>query len=154
MSVNTKREGSYITKAEPKNDYPIRDLPGVDEETAKKLEEHEIFTTKEFLEMSVNRNDRQIISDLLEIPEGDILTMANMADLLRIESIMPAWAWLLEKVGVDTIPELAQRNEERLYRSIEEYSIAFHDEVDKKPTLKEVEEWVEKAKNMKRILKY
>ena len=146
--------GSYIAKAKPKNDYPIRDLPGVDENTAKKLEEQEITTSQEFLEMCVNKNDRQIISDLLEIHEGDILTMANMADLLRIESITPAWAWLLEKVGVDTIPELAQRNPERLFQSIEEYDIAFLDEVDTKPTLKEVREWIETAKNMDRILKY
>lgn len=136
------------------DNYPIRELVGVDEDTARKLESEDISTTREFLEMCVNKNDRQIISDMLDIHEGDILTMANMADLLRIESITPAWAWLLEKVGVDTIPELAQRNPENLFEFIQEYSIAFHEEVNNKPAIKDVKSWVESAKNMDRILKY
>jgi len=141
-------------KKQGQDDYPIRELVGVDEETATKLEAEDINTTLEFIQMCVNKNDRQIISDLLDIHEGDILTMANMADLLRIKSITPAWAWLLEKVGVDTIPELAQRNADHLFEAIEDYSIAFHDEVNKKPKLKDVISWVDSAKEMDRILKY
>ncbi len=143
-----------MAKKKGTTDYPIRVLVGVNDTIAEKLEEQEITTTKEFLEMCVTRNDRQIISDLLEIHEGDILTMANMADLLRIETITPPWAWLLEKVGVDTIPELAQRNPERLYKSIEEYDIAFLDDVNDKPSGDDVKEWVAKAKEMERFLKY
>jgi len=143
-----------MAKKKDTTDYPIRVLVGVNETIAEKLEEQEITTTKEFLEMCITRNDRQIISDLLEIHEGDILTMANMADLLRIESITPPWAWLLEKVGVDTIPELAQRNPERLYQAIEEYDIAFLDDVNDKPSGDGVKEWVAKAKKMERFLKY
>lgn len=143
-----------MPKKKDKSEYPIRDLVGVDEETAAKLEEQDISTTKEFLEMCVTRNDRQIISDILEIHEGDILTMANMADLLRIGNISPPWAWLLEKVGVDTIPELAQRNADHLYKVIEEYDIAFLDFVDDKPTLEDLRSWVKTAKTMDRFLKY
>ena len=135
-------------------DYPIRVLVGVDETIAKKLEEQEISTTREFLDMCVTRNDRQIISDLLDIHEGDILTMANMADLLRIDTITPPWAWLLEKVGVDTIPELAQRNPNKLHQAIEEYDIAFLDDVKDKPSADVVKEWVIRAKEMGRFLKY
>jgi len=143
-----------MAKKKEKSEYPIRDLVGVDEETATKLEEQEITTTKEFLEMCVTRNDRQIISDVLEIHEGDILTMANMADLLRIGNITPPWAWLLEKVGVDTIPELAQRNADHLHKAIEEYDIAFLDFVNDKPTREDVGAWVTTAKTMDRFLKY
>lgn len=143
-----------MAKKKGTTDYPIRVLVGVDETIAGKLEEQEITTTKEFLEMCVTRNDRQIITDLLEIHEGDILTMANMADLLRIETMTPPWAWLLEKVGVDTIPELAQRNPERLFQAIEEYDIAFLDDVNDKPSGDDVKEWVAKAKKMERFLKY
>jgi len=143
-----------MAKKKEKSEYPIRDLVGVDEETAAKLEEQEINTTKEFLDMCVTRNDRQIISDVLEIHEGDILTMANMADLLRIGNITPPWAWLLEKVGVDTIPELAQRNADHLYKAIEEYDIAFLDFVNDKPTREDVGAWVTTAKTMDRFLKY
>jgi len=143
-----------MAKKKGTTDYPIRVLVGVDEAVAEKLEEQEITTTKEFLEMCVTRNDRQIISDLLEIHEGDILTMANMADLLRIGNITPQWAWLLEKVGVDTIPELGQRNSDRLYQAIEEYDIAFLEEVNDKPSGDDVKEWVAKAKEMERFLKY
>ncbi|MDP6155474.1 MAG: DUF4332 domain-containing protein [Candidatus Thermoplasmatota archaeon] len=143
-----------MAKKKGTTDYPIRVLIGVDDTIAEKLEEQEITTTKEFLEMCITRNDRQILTDLLDIHEGDILTMANMADLLRIETITPPWAWLLEKVGVDTIPELAQRNPERLYQAIEEYDIAFLDDVNDKPTGDDVKEWVARAKEMERFLKY
>ncbi len=143
-----------MAKKKGTTDYPIRVLIGVDDTIAEKLEEQEITTTKEFLEMCITRNDRQILTDLLDIHEGDILTMANMADLLRIETITPPWAWLLEKVGVDTIPELAQRNPARLYQAIEEYDIAFLDDVNDKPTGDDVKEWVARAKEMERFLKY
>lgn len=143
-----------IAKKESDKTNSIRELLGVDEDITEKLEGEGITTTQEFLDMCVTRNDRNIISDILEIHEGDILTMANMADLLRISSVTPEWAWLLEKVGVDTVPELSQRNPEHLYEAIEEYDIAFLEDVEEKPGLEHLKEWVKTAEEMDRILKY
>ena len=102
----------------------------------------------------MTRNDRQIITDILGIHEDDVLTMANMADLMRIDTITPQWAWLLEKVGVDTIPELGQRNPEHLFKVLDEYDIAFIQGLENKPAIDTVSSWTKTAKVMKRFLKY
>jgi len=137
-----------------KKDYLLSNLPGVDEKIVKKLNEQDINTTMDLLKMSVTRNDRDILSDLLDIHAKHLLSMANMCDLLRIGSVTPAWAWLLEKVGVDTIPELAQRNARYLYNAIEKYNIVFIDEVKNKPDADVIGGWVEDAKKMDRMLEY
>ncbi len=140
----------------PKNkkDYPIEEMKGVDEAVINKLKEQEIETISDFLNICVTRNDRQIITDILGIHEDDVLTMANMADLMRIDTITPQWAWLLEKVGVDTIPELGQRNPEHLFKVLDEYDIAFIQGLENKPAIDTVSSWTKTAKVMKRFLKY
>lgn len=137
-----------------KGNHLLNEMSGMDREIVDKLNKQEISTTDELLDMCITRNDRDILSNVLGIRVDELLVMANICDLLRIETITPGWAWLLEKVGVDTIPELAQRKKEHLLLAIKKYDIVFSDVVMEKPDEKIVGEWIETAKKMERKLKY
>jgi predicted flap endonuclease-1-like 5' DNA nuclease len=76
-----------------------------------------------------------------------------MADLFRIKGIGEEYADLLEAAGVDTVPELSQRNPDNLRKKLAE----INEEkklVRRVPTQVEVGGWVEQAKQLPRALTY
>jgi hypothetical protein len=60
---------------------------------------------------------------------------------------------LLEEAGVDTVPELAQRNATNLHAKLVETN-AETKLVRRLPTQKQVEDWVAQAKKMPRAINY
>lgn len=76
-----------------------------------------------------------------------------MADLYRISGIGSEYAELLEAAGVDTVPELAQRNAANLTTAL-----AAANERKKLtrrvPNEAEVTKWIDQAKKLPRVLQY
>ena len=60
---------------------------------------------------------------------------------------------LLEAAGVDTVPELAQRNPENLHAAILEENNK-HRIVSKMASLNQVKDWVAQAKELPRVINY
>jgi hypothetical protein len=63
------------------------------------------------------------------------------------------YADLLEASGVDTIPELAQRNPENLYQKLVEVNDK-KELVRRLPSNDQVREWIEQAKGLPRVINY
>jgi predicted flap endonuclease-1-like 5' DNA nuclease len=120
---------------------------------AKKLHEKGITTTDDLLERGMSPQGRKEISEGTEISEQVILRWVNMADLFRIKGIGEEYSQLLEAAGVDTVPELSQRNAQNLYDKLntvnEEKKL-----VRQVPALTKVSEWIEQAKNLPRKVEY
>jgi predicted flap endonuclease-1-like 5' DNA nuclease len=74
-----------------------------------------------------------------------------MADLFRITGVGEEYTDLLQAVGVDTVPELAQRNAENLHKKLAEVNEAKK-LVLRVPTQSEVSGWVDQAKKLTRAL--
>ena len=87
------------------------------------------------------------------ISEKLILRWVNMADLFRIKGVGEEYSDLLEAAGVDTVPELAQRNAENLHQKVEEVN-AKKKLVRRVPSLKEIEDWTGQAKKLPRKVNY
>lgn len=77
----------------------------------------------------------------------------NRADLARIKGIGEEYADLLEVAGVDTVPELAQRNTENLYNKMVEVN-AEKKLLRQVPAKSKVEDWVTQAKGLDRVVNY
>jgi len=131
----------------------IEAIEGIGEVYAAKLKEIGIKTTEQFLERAATRKDRKELAETLGISEKLILKWANRADLFRIKGIGEEYSDLLEAAGVDTVPELAQRNPENLYQKLLEVN-AEKKLVRRPPSLKQVANWVEQAKELPRVLSY
>ncbi len=76
-----------------------------------------------------------------------------MADLFRIKGVGEEYADLLEAAGVDTVPELGQRNAVSLLAKMTEVNEAKK-LVRALPTEEKVSDWVEQAKQLPKKLTY
>jgi predicted flap endonuclease-1-like 5' DNA nuclease len=81
------------------------------------------------------------------------LEWVNLADLFRIKGIGEEFSDLLEEAGVDTVPELAQRNPENLHSKLVEVNEAKK-LVRRVPGLSQVQDWVAQAKELPRVVTY
>lgn len=128
-------------------------VEGIGPAYAQKLGEAGIHTTGKLMVEGVTRTGRQDLAKSTGISERLILEWLNQIDLYRIKGIGSEFADLLEAAGVDTVPELAQRNPENLFQAL----VNTNQEkrlVRKLPTEEQVREWVEQAKQLPRIIQY
>jgi len=84
-------------------------IEGIGETYAKKLEAAGIATTEALLEQGSSREGRRQIVEDTGISATLVLRWVNHADLFRINGVEAQYAEPLEAAGVDSIPELAQR---------------------------------------------
>ncbi|MCW5933041.1 MAG: DUF4332 domain-containing protein [Fimbriimonadia bacterium] len=129
----------------------IVDIEGIGEVYAAKLTESGIGTIEGLLEAGKDKTGRQALAEKTGISETHILNWVNRADLARISGIGTQYADLLEHAGVDSVPELAQRNPENLHAKLEEVN-AQKNLVNRVPSLSEVTSWVDQAKSLPRVV--
>jgi len=128
-------------------------IEGVGEAYASKLEQAGVRTTQALLKKGATPAGRKEIAEKTGISEALILEWVNHVDLFRIRGVGEEYADLLEEAGVDTIPELAQRNAENLYQKLAEVNQAKK-LVRKMPVLSQVADWIEQAKKLPRVITY
>jgi predicted flap endonuclease-1-like 5' DNA nuclease len=127
----------------------ISEIEGVGESYAAKLQDAGIGTVESLLEKGAAPAGRVELAESTGISEKLILKWVNHADLFRLKGVGGEFAELLEVSGVDTVPELAQRNAENLHGKMAEVNEA-RNLVGRIPALSEVESWIAQAKGLTR----
>lgn len=133
--------------------YKIEDLEGIGPVLGEKFRAAGINNTDALLANTKTPKQRKELAEKTGISEKQILKFANMVDLYRINGIGSEFSELLEASGVDTVPELAQRNPENLTKKMEEVN-AEKKLTRRTPSLAEVTKWIEQAKTLPRMLEY
>jgi predicted flap endonuclease-1-like 5' DNA nuclease len=131
----------------------LTEVEGIGEKYSEKLIACGVATQQGLLEAGGTPKGRKKIADESGISSTLIMKWINRADLARINGVGSEHADLLECSGVDTVPELAQRNGENLYKKM----IAVNEEkklVRNPPSQQSVVGWVEQAKRMERAINY
>jgi len=131
----------------------IIDIEGIGSVYAEKLAAVGITTTEALLKAGASPQGRQALEEKTGISHKLILEWVNLADLFRIKGVGEEYSDLLEEAGVDTVPELAQRNAENLYAKLQEVNAA-KELVRRLPAQSQVANWVEQAKNLDRVVTY
>ena len=131
----------------------ITEIKGIDAQSADKLGKAGLSSVAAFLTACADKKDRKALADKTSIDEKKLLNWANRADLSRIKGVSTQYGDLLECAGVDTVPELAQRNAENLHTKMTEVN---EDKglVQKLPTAAQVQDWVSQAKDLPRAINY
>jgi len=131
----------------------IIDVEGIGPKYTKLLVKAGITTTNKLLKKGATAKGRQEIEEMTGIGHALVLEWVNHVDLYRIKGVAQEYSDLLEEAGVDTVPELAQRNAANLHAKLVEVN-------DKKklvrqlPSEKQVADWVKQAKKMPRVIQY
>jgi len=131
----------------------IIEIEGIGPVFAEKLNKAGVLTVEGLLEKGASRAGRKAIAEESGVDESKILNWVNKADLFRIKGIGPQYSELLEAAGVDTVKELRNRNAENLHSKLVEV------QAEKKvtravPALKQVNKFIEQAKNLPPMVTY
>lgn len=131
----------------------IVEVEGIGKAYAAKLAGIGISTQEQLLEQCTTPAERKKLIAESGISQTLILKWANRADLARVKGIGAQYADLLECAGVDTVPELGQRNAENLHAKMAEVNEAKN-LVRKLPSASQVAGWVAAAKDLPRKINY
>ncbi len=131
----------------------IRDIEGIGEGYATKLEAAGIKTVEALLEQGGTAAGRAKIEEETGLAHAHILKWVNHADLFRIHGVAGQFSELLEAAGVDTVVELATRNAANLAKKMEEVN-AEKNLANRVPSEAEVEKWVAEAKALPRAVSH
>ncbi len=128
-------------------------IEGIGEKYAAKLQAAGVTTLEDLLEKGNTPQKRKALAEATGASEKLILEWVNLADLFRIKGIGEEYSDLLEEAGVDTVVELAQRNPENLLAKMTEIN-EQKKLVRRLPVLSQVQDWVEQAKKLPRVIEY
>lgn len=145
----------YLLSFGPTSEFrkPIEYIEGIGDSFGQKLRDLGVVTVLDLMVHGATRRGRAELSAQSGIAQSSILTWVNHIDLFRIKGIAQQFAELLEESGVDTVMELAQRNPVNLHKRMtglnEQRGL-----VRRTPHLSEVEDWVQQAKGLRRLITY
>lgn len=133
----------------------IADIEGIGPVWAKKLSDAGVKSTDALLKNGATRKARQALADATGLAHTQILEWVNRADLYRIKGVGSEYSDLLERAGVDTVVELANRNAANLYKAIRDLVGKTGTNVVRRiPSEKEITSWVKQAKSLPRAVEY
>lgn len=131
----------------------IIDVEGIGPTYAAQLEAVGVKTVDDLLERGASARGREELEEKSGISHALILKWVNRVDLYRINGVGSEYSDLLEVAGVDTVPELAQRNPANLTETLAEANAA-RSLVRKLPTVDQVTDWVDQAKALPRVVTF
>jgi predicted flap endonuclease-1-like 5' DNA nuclease len=129
----------------------LSEIEGLGDVYSKKLEAAGITSIENLLSLCCEKKARQDLAKKSGISEALILNWVNRADMSRVKGVSTQYADLLEHAGVDSVPELAQRNAENLHKKMDEVNAAKN-LVRKVPALSQVQDWISQAKELPRVV--
>jgi len=131
----------------------LETIEGIGPVYAEKLRAAGIGSVGALLRTGATSEGRKELEEKTDIGHEYILDWVNRADLMRVRGVGEEYSDLLEKAGVDTVVELAQRNPDNLHDKL----LAINAEkqlVRREPTRGMVARWVEHAKTLERVVLY
>jgi predicted flap endonuclease-1-like 5' DNA nuclease len=132
----------------------IDEIEGIGPEYASKLAAVGVTTTEELLDKGAVSAGRDRLTVATGIDAALILEWVNHADLMRINGVGSEYSDLLEAAGVDSPPELAQRNATNLAVTLQEVVAARPTIVRRIPSEAEVADWIDQAKALPRVVEH
>lgn len=133
--------------------YKIEDIEGIGPVMGEKFRAAGVKDTDSLLKNALTSKQRKTLAEQTGLSEARILKFANMADLYRINGVGSEYSELLEASGVDTVPELANRNAANLTQAMATVNQAKK-LTRQVPTETEVLKWIEQAKTLPRMIEH
>ena len=131
----------------------LSEIEGIGPALFERLRAIGVKNRRDLLVHGATPKGRKAIADGSGINSKQILEWVSHVDLYRINGVGSEYADLLEAAGVDTVPELSQRNPENLHQRLLEINAQKH-LVRRNPSIDQVRDWVEQARKLPRVITY
>jgi len=128
-------------------------IEGIGKEFMRKLKGIGITSVEVLLEQGATPAGRKNIAEKTGIGDANVLEWVNHADLFRIKGVGEEYSDLLEEAGVDTVVELSRRVPQNLLEKMTEAN-QKKKLVRRLPVLSQVEDWIDQAKALPRVVNY
>lgn len=131
----------------------LKTIEGIGPVLSGKFESVGIKTVGDLLDRCGSGAARADLSAQVEISETRLVKLVNCADLMRVKGVGGEYSELLESAGVDSVPELAQRNASNLLAKME----AVNEEkrlVRALPSETQVRNWIVRAQKLPRAVSH
>ena len=132
----------------------IEEVEGIGAGHAGKLAEAGVTSTDDLLERGGKPSGRAALEASTGISHSKILEWVNHVDLMRIKGVGSEYSDLLEAAGVDSPAELAGRNAANLATTFGEVVAARPGVVRRAPSEKEVQGWIDQARDLPRMVEH
>jgi predicted flap endonuclease-1-like 5' DNA nuclease len=129
----------------------LADIEGIGATYQQKLQDAGVGSVETLLERGATPVGRKEVAAASGVSDALVLEWVNHADLFRIKGVGSEYADLLEASGVDSVPELAQRDPDNLAGKIAQVNEAKH-LVRQAPSTAQVQAWVTEAKGLPRVV--
>lgn len=131
----------------------LETIEGIGPSVSAKLEEAGIGSCEALLEQGATAKARAELAAKTGLSEKQLLRFVNHADLMRIKGVGGEFAELLEAAGVDSVPELAQRNAASLAGKLAETNEA-RKLTRVVPSESQVAGWIDQAKGLSKVVQH
>ena len=131
----------------------LETIEGIGPVYAEKLRAVGVGSVESLLKAGSTPKGRRELGEKAGIGDEYIMDWVNRADLMRVRGVGEEYGDLLERAGVDTVVELAQRNPDSLYKKV----IEVNEEkrlVRRSPTRDMIAGWIKQAKALPRVVSY
>jgi len=150
---------NYQVNAHIKNvaEYPqsvdISEFDGVPSENQAKLILCGITTVWELLQHCGYPAGRALVSEVSGICQWSLLKSVHRADMTRIQDLDSKGIALLEYIGIESVPELAERSAKEVYPKLRLANVrrGFKSQA---PSLAELRQWIDIAGTLPRKVYY
>lgn len=131
----------------------IDEIRSLGHKEATRLRKAGVRTTDALLKRASTRPGRSELSAETDIATSELLSLVNVADLMRIKGVGGEYADLLGMCGVKTLGELRRRNPVALTAKILEIN-ERKDLVKRLPTESMVERWIGRAGELEQLVNH
>ncbi|MDQ4076665.1 MAG: DUF4332 domain-containing protein [Chloroflexota bacterium] len=129
----------------------LRDIQGLGDELAERLERADVYNSDALLSRGNTREARDELAEETGIAPERLWNFVKQADLMRVDGIGGEYAELLVAAGVDSVGELAQSDANELHKKITEVNAerGMGQPVASAP----VQEWIDRATALAEIVR-
>lgn len=133
--------------------HKLIEIDGIGKRYAELLHKEGLDYQEQFLDACCTRSKRNQLCKHTGISPKLILKWTNHADLARINGIGEEFAELLEKCGVDSVPELSHRRSDNLYHAMHTTNEQHH-LCRRTPSISMIKSWIDEAKHLPRVVQH
>ncbi|TFF98612.1 MAG: DUF4332 domain-containing protein [Promethearchaeota archaeon] len=121
----------------------LTEIFSLEEKDANSLKKEGIKQVEDLIPLS--RSQIHKLAEKTKIDRKLIDTWQEHADLMRLDGVTPAYAYLINSIGIDSVKEFSLRNPKNTLVRMKEFAEKEPEKVKPLPTLEQIEKWVEQA---------